>query len=116
MEDEVLILAMELGRMKEGEAVGLPLLCRLAVEELTGMLKRGKKPEDCGEVFTAAAAKMALADFCALQSADRPRKFTAGEVTVEESAVDPVQLRRQALRQMAPYLKDHGLFLQGVTG
>ncbi len=114
MEEEVLTLARELGGVGEGEAAGLPLCCTLAVEELRGMLKRGLAPSDCGGVFPAAAARMALADWMALQVGQRPRKFSAGEVTVEEGSADPVQLRRQALRQMARYLEDAEFFLQGV--
>jgi len=114
MEEEVLLLAMELGGLKEGEAGGLSLLCRMAAEELTRMLKNGKTPEDCGELFSCAAAKMALADYWAMQGVGCPGKFTAGDLTVEETKADPALLRRQALRQMAPFLKDPGLFLRGV--
>ena len=114
MEEEVLALAMELGGMEEGEAPGLSLSCRLAIGELTGLLKKGVAPEDCGETFQAAAAKLALADWMALWGTGKPKKFTAGDVTVEEGAGDPANLRRQALRQMAPYLTGTPFHFRGV--
>lgn len=107
-------LALELADLKEGEAPGLSLSCRLAIGELTGMLKPGVALEDCGDAFSAAAAKLALADWAALRETGKPKKFTAGEVTVEEGTGEPAALRRQALRLMAPYLTDPAFHIQGV--
>lgn len=114
MEETVLALALELAGLKEGEAPGLSLSCRLAVVELTGLLRSNVAPEDCWDAFSAAAAKLALADWAALHEMGRTKKFTAGDITVEEGAGDPQALRRQALRLMAPYLSDPGIHLQGV--
>lgn len=114
MEETVLALALELAGLEEGEAPGLSLSCRLAVGELTALLKPGVAPEDCPDPFSAAAAKLALADWTALRETGKPRRFTAGEVTVEEGSHDPAALRRQALRLMAPYLSDPGIHLRGV--
>ena len=49
MRDEVLRLAAALGKVEESEE--LSLLCGAAVEELTGMLRPGVTPEECGEGF-----------------------------------------------------------------
>ncbi len=59
MRDEVLRLAAALGKVEESEE--LSLLCGAAVEELTGMLRPGVTPEECGEGFCLAVAWMALA-------------------------------------------------------
>ena len=114
MDEELLALAMELGGVKKGEEQGLLLSCQLAREELTGMLKPGIAPSDCAGRFAPAAAKMGLCDWLALRRAVEPGKFTAGDVTVEAGRGDPARLRRQALRQMAPYLTDPAFFLWEV--
>ena len=114
MEEAVLALAMELGGLEEGEAQGLSLSCRLAIGELASLLKKEVAPEDCAETFQTAAAKLALADWMALRRAGKLKKFTAGDVTVEEGTGDPSDLRRQALRQMAPYLTDPAFAIRGV--
>ena len=114
MVEKVFSLALELSGMEEGEAQGLSPLCRMAVEEVTGMLKQGITPESCGESFFLAAAQIALADWWSLNG--RPKKFTAGEVTVEEGQVDPVGLRKQALHRLGGKLKDSGVAIRGVRG
>lgn len=116
MESMIYALALELGGLEEGEARGLSLCCRLAEEELTGMLRDGVAPGDCGEVFSASAARMALADWRALRANGSPKRFTAGEVTVEEREEDPAKLRGQAIRQMASFLKDPAFYIKGVRG
>lgn len=116
MEAEILALALELSGLEEGEAVGLPLSCRLAAQELKGRLRPGVTPEDCGTVFPAAAAKMALADWLETRLIGQPRKFTAGEVSVEEGSADPAGLRRQALRLLGGFLDGEGIHLKGVRG
>ena len=112
MVEKAFSLALELSGMEEGEAQGLSLCCQMAVEELTGMLKQGVTAEDCGDSFALAAAQVALADWWSLNG--RPKKFTAGEVTVEEGQVDPAALRRQALHRLTGKLKDSGVALRGV--
>ena len=69
---------------------------------------------DCEEVFAAAAAKMALSDWLSMRGATCPRKFTAGDLSVEETGSDPGLLRLQALRQMSPYLKNPVFCFRGV--
>ena len=114
MEQTVLTLALELGGYSQSEASGLALACRLAIQELTGLLKNGVQAADCEEVFAAAAAKMALSDWLSMRGATCPRKFTAGDLSVEEAGSDPGLLRLQALRQMSPYLKNPVFCFRGV--
>ena len=116
MEQTVLTLALELGGYSQSEASGLALACRLAIQELTGLLKNGVTVSDCEERFAAAAAKLALSDWLSMRGATCPRKFTAGELTVEESQTDLGLLRQQAMRQMEGFLKDPGFCFQGVRG
>lgn len=116
MEKEILTLAMELGEVTPGEEGGLALCCTLALEELAGMLKPGVTPAQCGLTFQGAAAKLALGDWLALRAGNRPRRFSAGELTVEEGTADPQLLRQQGLRQMAHWLADPAFFLREVRG
>ncbi len=114
MEEEILALAMELGGIKEGEEQGLLLCCRLAREELDRKRKPEILPEDCAPIFSLAAAKIGLCDWLILRQASEPERFTAGDVTVERGKGDPSLLRRQALEQLAPYLKRNTFFFQEV--
>lgn len=112
MEEAVLALALELAGMTQGEAQSLSLCCRMAVEELKGMLRPGVSPEACGEKFVWTAAQLALADWWELGG--QPKKFTAGDVTVEEGRIDPAELRTRALRRMADQIRLPGTAIRGV--
>lgn len=112
MEQTVFALAAELAGVTQGEAGGLSLCCRMAVEELTGRLKPGLTAEACGDGFVWAAAQLALADWWSLNG--RTKRFTAGEVTVEEGQIDPAALRRQALRRLAGKLASSDVAVRGV--
>ena len=114
MEQTVLTLALELGGLSQSEASGLALACRLAIQELTGLLKNGVQVSDCEELFAASAAKMALSDWLSMRGATCPKKFTAGELSVEEGGGDFGLLRLQALRQMSSYLKSPVFCFRGV--
>lgn len=114
MEERVFALALELGGVAEGEAQGLSLCCRMAVEELTGMLKQGVTAKSCGNRFAMAAAQIALADWLDLGRGGQPKRFTAGDISVEEMQLDPSGLRRQAMRRMAGSLNDPGVAIRGV--
>ena len=104
MWDEVLRLAAALGKVEESEE--LSLLCGAAVEELTGMLRPGVTPEECGEGFCLAAAWMALAGLAA--GGEDVESFTAGAVTIRQGdgAARRRALRMQAKQVMKPWLKD----------
>lgn len=116
MDEEILALAMELGDVRPGEEQGLLVCCRMAMEELAGMLKPGVTPLECAVSFKASAARLALGDWLALRKNLQPRKFSAGELTVERGEDEPGELRRQALRQMARWLVDPAFFLREVKG
>ena len=108
MRDEVLRLAAALGKVEESEE--LSLLCGAAVEELTGMLRAGVTPEDCGE----AAAWMALGGVGA--GGEDVESFTAGAVTIRQGdgAARRRALRMQAKQVMKPWLKDECFLFRGV--
>lgn len=112
--EEVLKLAAALGKREADEE--LSLLCAAAVEELTGMLREGCSPEECGGVFALAAAWMALAGLGA--GDDGVESFTAGEVSIrkEDGAQRRKALRMQAMEVMKPYLRDDGFVFRGVKG
>lgn len=114
MEEEILALALELIGLDEEQAGGLPLACRLAEAELARRLRKGVRPEDCGERFLAAAAKLALADWQETRQLGQPKKFSAGEISVEEGTAEPSALRRQGLRLLAGELDGEGVYLKGV--
>ena len=112
MRDEVLRLAAALGKVEESEE--LSLLCGAAVEELTGMLRPGVTPEECGEGFCLAAAWMALAGLAA--GGEDVESFTAGEVSIRQGdgAARRRALRMQAKQVMKPWLKDECFLFRGV--
>ena len=114
MEDTILTLAAQLGGVDPQAEPQLALCCRLAAAELSRKLKPGVTPEQCDTAFAAAAAKLALSDWLLLGQIGQPRKFTAGEISVELSETEARSLRDQALRQMEGFLVDGGVALRGV--
>ena len=115
MVEKVLELAQTLGKTEGDET--LRALCVAAVEELTGQLREGIAPEDCGGAFSLAAAWMALAGL-GLGGGDEIERFTAGEVSIQRG---DARERRQALRLQAhqvmrPYLRDESFSFRGVKG
>ncbi len=114
MVDEIMALAAALGKAEESEE--LRSLCAAAEEELTGLLRDGTAPEDCGEAFPLAAAWIALAGLGLCE--DGAESFTAGEVTLrkESGAARRTALRLQAQQVMRPYLRDDGFVFRGVKG
>lgn len=116
---QVLSLAKDLGHLAEGQQEVLETLCTAAVTELSGWLRDGVCPEDCGSAFPLAAAWLVLAGLAAGESGGTER-FTAGEVSVqrdrEDAAARQAALRLQATQVMAPYIRDGGFAFLGVDG
>ena len=117
MIEEVLTLAVTLGKAEKSEE--LRLLCQAAVEELTGELREGMAPEDCGAAFVLGAAWMALAGLEA--GPGGVESFTAGAVSVQmkggqDAAARRAVLRHQARQEMRPYIRDEGFVFRGVPG
>ncbi len=113
MVEEVLALAATLGKVEEsGE---LRLLCEAAVRELTGALREGMAPGDCGAAFVLGAAWLALAGL--ETGRERVESFTAGAVSVRTGGGGRGKaLRLQARQVMKPFLRDEGFIFRGVRG
>lgn len=120
MTEKVLEQAKLLGNVSGREEAVLEALCRAAVAELSGKLKDGLSPEDCGGAFPVAAAWLALAGLCAGQIAGEDAvSWSAGAVSVSGAVPAGERaggLREQAMRLMAPYVEDEGFWFQGVRG
>lgn len=120
MHNEILEYATLLSEAGEGREALLEALCQAAEAELTGKLREGLVPEDCGGAFPVAAAWLALAGLCAGQgAAGEPPSWSAGAVSVSGAAPAGERastLRKQAFELMAPYLRDEGFWFQGVRG
>ena len=114
MVQEVLELAMTLGKLEESQ--GLKALCEAAVEALTGELREGVSPEDCGAAFVLGAAWLALAGM--ETGRDGVESFTAGAVSIRTggSGEREKALRLQARQVMKPFLRDEGFIFRGVRG
>ncbi len=97
------------GELEEREAELLRLFSGAALSALVRRLKEGG--ESCREELVAAGSLYALA---ALMEADcGPRRFAAGELTVEkgEAAEAARRLRRQGDLLLAPFAREGFTFL-----
>ena len=113
-------MAKALGHVADSQETALEALCEAAEAELSGRLRGGASPEDCGSAFVLACAWLALAGLTAGESAGVER-FTAGSVTIQEgggadAAERSAALRLQAETVLGPYLADRGFAFQGVEG
>lgn len=119
--EEILELAKALGKVGERDTETLKVLCRLALEELTGRLKEGVGAEECAPALALAAAWMALADLCVGECVDGVESFTAGGLTIRRGEkTTPIErcaaLRKRAELVLSPYLKDEQFSFLGVRG
>lgn len=115
--DEILTAAVEFYGQ---EPDGLRTMCIAAEAELTARLRYGLTPDDCGGLFTAAAALLALS-MCMAAGWQGVEAYTAGEVTVKyaeqgQRLAGCENLRRQAETMIAPYIYDTGFAFRGVDG
>ena len=121
MEEKILSLAMALSGAGEAREETLKLLCAQAAEELSGRLREGLSPEECGSAFPVAAAWLALALLRSGESAEGVESFSAGDLTIRRAGggtalEDAAGLRRQAEEVMGPYLRDRTFSFRGVPG
>ena len=114
--DEIMALAITLGHVEESD--GLRALCEAAQQELSGMLREGISPVDCGGAFPLAAAWMALAGLHNSGDGDEVESFTAGAVSIKkkDGSLRAAALRLQAHQVMKPWLRDSGFVFRGVKG
>lgn len=120
MMEEIMALARTLGQVSEDQMPVLETLCRAAEQEMTGRLRDGVTPEDCGQAFALGCAWLALAGLTGGQ-AYGGMEFTAGSVTIREGGSGEERERSAALRLQAemvlgPYLKDRHFVFRGVEG
>ncbi len=113
-------MAQSLGTVSDGQQAALEALCRAAEAEMTGRLRDGVSPEDCGPAFVLGCAWLALSGLAGGQYGG-VSSFTAGSVTIREEESGQGRERAAALRLQAetvlgPYLKDRGFLFQGVEG
>lgn len=112
MTEQIVLLARQLGA-PEGKQNLLELACQAAEQELSGRLKPGLVPEDCGGLFPLAAAWLALDILEAGGGDGGVTSFTAGEVTIRR---EPGDSRQRARALLAPYLVEKGFGFMGVRG
>ena len=113
-------MARSLASVSDSQQTALEALCRAAETEMTGRLRDGVSPEDCGPAFVLGCAWLALAGLAGAQSGG-VSSFTAGNVTIREEesgqgAERSAALRLQAEAVLGPYLKDRGFLFRGVEG
>jgi len=115
---QVMSLAEAIVRPNEAELPLLTAMCTAAVTELTGRLREGLSPEDCGDAFSCAAALLAAAGMLPCRGSGDVEQFSVGDVSLrmggEGTGGDT--LRRQAERMMAPYCGDSDFAFLGVRG
>lgn len=101
---------MMTGELTEQEDSLLQLLSRSAGAALVGRLREGVRMEDCRADLAAAGSLYALAALA--EGADRPERFTAGELTIQRGSAASAAhcLRSQAQQLAAPYVRDSFAF------
>ena len=90
-------MAQSLGTVSDGQQAALEALCRAAETEMTGRLRDGVTPEDCGPAFVLGCAWLALSGLAGGQCGG-VSSFTAGSVTIREEESGQGRERAAALR------------------
>ena len=116
MVEQVLELAKSLASVGEAEAPLLECLCRAACRRLDVRLKEGVAAEDCADTYLVAAAWLALASLEGGTAEGGVKKFSAGDLTVEQDPARGDKLEAKAWALMEPYLKDDGFVFRGIPG
>ena len=98
-------------QLSGAEDAALEQLCRAAELQLTGKLRKGLSPEDCGEAFILGAAMMAVSDYRELQYGG-VAAFSAGDISITQAKTRTDTLRRAAEGLLAPYSEDSICFLR----
>ena len=116
MTGEILELCRAMGAPEDREEL-LLLLVQAVEKDLTGRLKAGVKPEDCGSAFPLAVAMLVMD---ALEGAagglEEVTSFTAGDLTIHRQPASGRERRDQALRLLSPWTGDTGFSFRGVRG
>lgn len=111
-------LCRAVGAGEDQEGLLLPLV--LAVQaRLKGRLREGVLPEDCGLVFSLAAAMLAVEELSGLTGggAGGVTSFTAGDLTIRrENGGESKSLSGRAESLLSPWMKDSRFCFQEVEG
>lgn len=116
MQEDILTLATPLSSAGGDEAGLLALLCAAAEKDWTERLRDGITAEQCRAAFLCAAAMSAAAGL--ITGRGGALRFTAGDVSVTETEGSETakDLRKEAKRLMAPYVKAENFSVRGVRG
>lgn len=116
MTEQVLELVQALCGPGQDEGT-LRALCGCACRTLDYRLKEGVSAEDCGEAYPLAAAWLAMDWLRGSRGLDGVTALSAGDLTVRrDGGGDSGKLSGQAMRLMAPFLRDDGFVFRGVKG
>lgn len=117
MIEQILALCRAMGAGQEELLLPLALAVK---EQLTGRLKEGASPEDCGTAFPLAAAMLVMDQLSGVTGeGGAVTSFTAGDLTIRKEAGGGGAARTlsaQAEGLLAPWLKDAGFVFRGVEG
>lgn len=121
MTEQILALCGAMGAPQDREELLLPLVQAVS-ERLSGRLRAGVAPEDCGPAFSLAAAMLVMDRLSGMTGggSGEVTSFTAGDLTIRKEAGSGGQreksLSTQAEELLAPWLRDAGFVFQGVEG
>ena len=108
--------------LSESEERMLESACLAACAELSSRLRRGVRAEDLAELFTNAAAILAVSMYSELNigAENIPGYIKAGDLSIRPDGVSKLGsaavLRQRAENMLAGYLKDGSFSFQGVDG
>lgn len=121
MYEKIYTLACAIVTPTEAEQPLLEALCTAALADLTGRLREGLTPEDCGGAFPCAAALLAAAGLLPCRESGGVEQFTVGEVSIRtagggDRCSAAATLRSQSAALIAPYCGDDSFAFLGVRG
>ncbi len=116
MVEQVLELAKSLTAVSGAEETVLESLCRAACAALDSRLKEGVAAADCADAYLVAAVWLALSGLEAGTASGGVKKFSAGDLTIEQDSGGSGQMEDRAWALMRPYIRDDGFVFRGVRG
>lgn len=119
MFEQIVCLASAIVRPTEEEQPLLTAMCTAAMAELTGRLRKGLAPEDCGDAFPCAAALLAASRMLPCRGGGSVEQFSVGDVSVRTGGgicETAAALRRQAESMLTAFCGDGEFAFLGVKG
>ncbi len=118
MDIEMKALSLLGGNVPDEDAVMLRTVCTAAAAELEGRLRRGACADGITELFTTAAAMLAISMYMELGAAHSGgvSGFTAGKLSVQLGGASAAALRKSAEALLGAYLDTGGFEFAGVQG